>query len=236
MPDTVSALDAVTRIPNLGLCSIAGNLEGHDVRILDLVFHNRRIRRFLEDVVRDFQPDIVGMSAMSHQYASACLVSEICRRVKADIKTVLGGYHATLMHREIFAGDDAGLFDFIVRGEGEVTFGKLVNCLESSEEDFGDIPGLSCRADDGYRHNPDAPLLDLETLKMPDRSGRILDEARFLGHSFDCVETSRGCTMDCHFCSINRMYGRTMRMFSLDRVIADLKHHIFMQALARLRE
>ena len=32
MPDTVSALDAVMKIPNLGICSLAGNLEGHTVK------------------------------------------------------------------------------------------------------------------------------------------------------------------------------------------------------------
>ena len=81
MPDTVSALDAVMRIPNLGLCSIAGNLEGHTVRVVDLVFHNHNIRRFIEGILKDFQPEIVGLSAMSHQYASACRVSQICREV-----------------------------------------------------------------------------------------------------------------------------------------------------------
>jgi anaerobic magnesium-protoporphyrin IX monomethyl ester cyclase len=45
-----------------------------------------------------------------------------------------------------------------------------------------------------------------------------------MGYSFDCVETSRGCTAGCHFCSIGLMYGRRVRIFSLERVITDLQH------------
>ncbi len=48
MPDTISALDAVMRMPNLGLCSIAGNLEGYDVKIVDLAFRNHDLTRSIE--------------------------------------------------------------------------------------------------------------------------------------------------------------------------------------------
>jgi anaerobic magnesium-protoporphyrin IX monomethyl ester cyclase len=223
MPDTVSALDAVARIPNLGLCSIAGNLDGCDVKVVDLVFHNRGVSRFVRDIVRDFQPDIVGLSAMSHQYDSACRISVICRNAGRDVKVVLGGYHASLMYHEICADNNEKLFDFIIRGEGERTFRELVRVLSLGGNDFSGIPGLSYSKDGRYYHNPDAPLLKLETLKLPDRDCRLLDNAQFLGLPFDCAETSRGCTMNCRFCSIGLMYGRRVRMFPLSRVITDLK-------------
>ena len=37
MPDTVSAFDGLVEYPNMGLCSIAGNLDDCDVKVLDLV-------------------------------------------------------------------------------------------------------------------------------------------------------------------------------------------------------
>jgi anaerobic magnesium-protoporphyrin IX monomethyl ester cyclase len=222
MPDTVCALDPVMRVPNLGLCSIAGNIEGCDVKVIDLVFHNRHITKLLRRLMEEFKPEIVGLSAMSFQFSSACLVSCICRSVNPNVLVALGGYHASLMYQEIASGAEAQLFDFLIRGEGEVTFSSLVQELISGGRDFRRIPGLSLRRDGKFYHNPAASLIDLDTLKLPNRDCRVLDCARFLGHRFDCVETSRGCTMRCRFCSITRMYGRSIRKFALERVITEL--------------
>jgi len=224
MPDTVSALDAVMKIPNLGICSLAGNLGGHTVKSIDLVFHNHNIRHYLEGILNDFQPEIIGLSAMSYQYASACRVARICRNILPQVKIVLGGYHASLMYREIGDGPDKDNFDFLIRGEGEVIFQHLAETAASGTRDYRGIPGLSYRSDGQFQHNPPAPLLDLNLIKLPNRDSRVLDRAEFLGQSFDCVETSRGCTIGCHFCSIEQMYGRNVRMFALERVISDLKN------------
>ncbi len=223
MPDTISALDAVMHMPNLGLCSIAGNLKGCEVRIVDLAFHNRNMSKFIRGIMQEFRPEILGLSAMSFQFASACRVAQICRSVNPGVVIVLGGYHASLMFEEIASGTDAGLFDFMVRGEGEVTFQRLVQEIASGSGNFGLIEGLSFRKDGVFRHNPPAPLLNLDELKPPDRDCRLLDGALFLGQRFDCVETSRGCTMGCRFCSIASMYGRSIRFFDLQRVIEELK-------------
>ena len=224
MPDTVSALDAVMKIPNLGICSLAGNLDGHTVKSVDLVFHNRNIRRYLEGILNDFQPDMIGLSAMSYQYNSACKASRICRSILPSVKIALGGYHASLMYHEIGEGPDQDNFDFLIRGEGEAIFQNLADATASGIRDYSGVQGLSYRNDGQFRHNPPAELLDLNLIKLPNRESRVLDRAEFLGQSFDCVETSRGCTAGCHFCSIGQMYGRTVRMFSLERVISDLKN------------
>jgi anaerobic magnesium-protoporphyrin IX monomethyl ester cyclase len=223
MPDTVSALDSVIRVPNLGLCSIAGNLRDCKVKVLDLAFHNRGITQLLRRTLDDLQPDVIGLSAMSFQYASACRVARICREKAPRAKIVLGGYHSTLMYEEIAAGPDAQLFDYLVRGEGELTFEALVEQLASNEAEFDGIPGLSFHNGGLFRHNPARPLADLSTINLPNRSARLIDRAAFMGQPFDCAETSRGCTMGCRFCSITHMYGRCIRKFELERVIADLK-------------
>jgi radical SAM superfamily enzyme YgiQ (UPF0313 family) len=159
---------------------------------------------------------------MSFQFASACHVSRICRNINPDVAVVLGGYHASLMYQDIASGAKAELFDFLVRGEGEVTFAGLVQEMTSGRRAFHRIPGLSFRNSGKFHHNPPSSLVGLEILKPPNRDCRILDCARFLGHRFDCVETSRGCTMRCRFCSITRMYGHSVRKFSLARVITEL--------------
>ncbi len=223
MPDTVSALDPVMRIPNLGLCSIAGNLGGCTVRVADLVFRPRGVARTVEALMKEHDPDLVGLSAMSFQYASARRIASLCRALKPGVRVVLGGYHASLMHREIAAEADGHLFDFLVRGEGEHTFDSLVRALAAGGKGLGSVAGLSYRENGSFRHNAPAPLAELETLRLPDRDCRVLGEPSFLGESFDCVETSRGCTMGCRFCSITRMYGHSIRLFPLERIVQDLR-------------
>src|SRR4030095_11540064 len=44
----------------------------------------------------------------------------------------------------------------------------------------------------------------------------------FLGRSIDVVETSRGCTYDCSFCSIIEMRGRNFHTWTVERVLADI--------------
>jgi radical SAM superfamily enzyme YgiQ (UPF0313 family) len=63
----------------------------------------------------------------------------------------------------------------------------------------------------------------MRQLPLPDRNARVLDNFTYFNKKMDCVETSRGCTMPCTFCSITGMYGSTFRCYAVDRVIADLK-------------
>jgi anaerobic magnesium-protoporphyrin IX monomethyl ester cyclase len=223
MPDRVSGLDAVIRIPSLGIGSLAGSLPGAEVRLLDLALARGRIGPLVRSVADRFAPDLVGISAMSFQYDSARRAARLVREVLPGARTVLGGYHATLMAAEIGAGDDRGLFDFIVRGEGERTLAALVARIAGGGDGYEAIPGLSFRSGAGFVHNPAANLAKLEDLPLPDRSRRVIDGGRFFGLRFDSLETSRGCTLGCTFCSIRKMYGRAVRFFPLERVRDDLR-------------
>jgi radical SAM superfamily enzyme YgiQ (UPF0313 family) len=44
-----------------------------------------------------------------------------------------------------------------------------------------------------------------------------------VGRQVDVIETSRGCTYDCSFCSIIEMRGRNFHTYSFDRVLADIR-------------
>jgi radical SAM superfamily enzyme YgiQ (UPF0313 family) len=224
MPDTTSCFDHIMEVPNLGICSIAGNLEGCEVKVLDLILHKKKITAFIEKVMNDFDPDIVGLSAMSFQYESAKRIAGICKRIKRDVFTVLGGYHASLMYQEIGNSEDRAFFDFITRGEGEVTFNRLIQELSSNKRNFPIIQGLSFKQNGTFHHNLPSPLLDLERVKLPNRDCRVLTDFEFMKKRFDCAETSRGCTLPCNFCSITKMYGRSFRLYSIERIIQDLKN------------
>ena len=51
---------------------------------------------------------------------------------------------------------------------------------------------------------------------------RVLAGYTLLGRPVDVVETSRGCTYDCSFCSIIEMRGRNFHTYSIERVLADI--------------
>lgn len=98
----------------------------------------------------------------------------------------------------------------------------LVQALEGAR-DLSSVPGLSYPCRGIFRHNPPGELLDLQQLPLPDRNSRVLDSFNYFDKKLDCVETSRGCTMPCTFCSITGMYGSSFRCHAIDRVVADLE-------------
>ena len=222
MPDSASSLDRVMKFPNLGLCSIAAQVPEHEVHILDLVLRPKGVRRRVLDEVAAFAPDLVGYSAMSFQYATARLLAEAVRAAAPHALHLLGGYHATVLADAVGARD-GHLFDFVVRGEGELPFRQLVEVLAGGGRDLAGIPGLSWRGRDGFHHNPDGELLELDSLPLPRREARIYEGAFYFDRRFDVAETTRGCPLPCTFCSIRRMYGRTFRRFPIPRVIEDLR-------------
>ena len=225
MPDNASCFDQVMKMPNLGLCSLAGSLPSNiEVKIIDLNLKNRHISRTITKLVTEFEPDLVGLSAMSFQYRTASHLARLIKAIRPQCKIAVGGYHATLLHREIGESDDASFVDFLIRAEGEPIFRSLLERLQSGDDDYNGIPGLSYRKSDGsYSHADPAPLLELDNLPLPRREVRVLDHFHYLKRKFDCAETTRGCTFPCTFCSITRMYGKSFREFPIERVIEDLK-------------
>src|SRR5436853_126969 len=61
-----------------------------------------------------------------------------------------------------------------------------------------------------------------EPLELPNRAARSLTNYTLLGRPVDVVETSRGCTYDCSFCSIIEMRGRNFHPYPIERVLADI--------------
>jgi len=220
MPDAANNFHRIIKVPNLGLCSIAAHLTDHDVRIADLVLVHRNIRSWLRELLAEFRPELIGVSSMSFQYQSALEVMSICREFAPGASIVLGGYHASLAYR-VLTEESELPFDFLVRGEGEQALPALVEALEGTRE-LATVPGLSFFRDGALTHNPPGELLDVQRLPLPNRNARVLDNFSYFNRKMDCVETSRGCTMPCTFCSITGMYGSNFRCFTIDRVIADL--------------
>jgi radical SAM superfamily enzyme YgiQ (UPF0313 family) len=243
MPDSFEHMPTVAvRMPNGALTSLAGNVDPHHrVAVADLVLAQKSVRQTVERLVREWMPEVVGLSVITFQRRTAEKLVRLVRWLKPDIRIVVGGYDPSLAPEAYM--EMPGI-DFIVRGEGEITFRDLLRALDS-HSGFDQIAGLTWNAQ--FRElalsrfsdhpvtrspdhqtvwvsNPDRPVhsLDSGEIKLPNRGARVLKGYHMLGRPVDVVETSRGCTYDCSFCSIIEMRGRNFHTFTFDRVLTDI--------------
>jgi len=224
MPDAFEHMPPVAiRMPNGALTSLAGNVDAHHrVAAADLILVQSSVRATLERLVRDLNPDVVGLSVMTFQRTTALAIARLIRRLRPAARIVVGGYDPSLAPEPYEAAPE---IDFVVRGEGEQTFRELLRALETTGGDVTAIAGLSHRTVDGRLvHNVARPIAALarEPLELPRRSARVLDGYTLLGRRVDVIETSRGYTFDCSFCSIIEMRGRNFHPYPMDRVLADI--------------
>ena len=223
MPDSFEHTATVTmRMPNGALASLAGNVDAHHrVAIADLILVPGQVRQTVERLMRDLDPDVVGLSIMTFQRGTAKKIVALVRALKPGTTVVVGGYDPSLAP-EVYQDPALGV-DVIVRGEGDATFRELLRALEAGR-DLSGVAGLSYRRGSGFVRTADRPVSSLsgEDVALPNRGARVLGGYTFIGRAIDVVETSRGCTYDCSFCSIIEMRGRNFHTWSIDRVLADI--------------
>ena len=196
-------------------------IRHHRVAIADLILVPREVRQTVERLMRELEPDVVGLSVMTFQRGTARKIVALVRAMRPGVTIVVGGYDPSLAS-EVYE-DPAWGVDVIVRGEGDLTFRELLRALEGGR-DLSGVAGLSYRAGLGL-HPQSGPAS--EQLVGPGRGAaqsraRVLNGYTFIGRPIDVVETSRGCTYDCSFCSIIEMRGRNFHTWSIERVLADI--------------
>jgi len=222
MPDSFEHMPpAIVRMPNGALTSLAGNVDPHHrVAVADLILVQRQVRKTVTRLVRELNPEVVGLSIMTFQRRTAGRVIDLVRQLRPGVKIVVGGYDPSLAPE---AYTDMGV-DYLVRSEGEVTFRELLRAIEAGTG-VEHIAGLSYNSGGGWTHNPArAPhRLEDNEIRPPDRDARVLNGYTLIGRQVDVIETSRGCTFDCSFCSIIEMRGRNFFTYSFDRVLADIR-------------
>src|SRR5690242_4811467 len=115
MPDSFEHMaPIVIRMPNGALTSLAGNVDAHHrVAVADLILADRRVRETVTRLVRELEPDVVGLSVMTFQRRTAERMVGLLRSLKPHVKIVVGGYDPSLA-REAY--EEMGV-DYIVRGE-----------------------------------------------------------------------------------------------------------------------
>jgi anaerobic magnesium-protoporphyrin IX monomethyl ester cyclase len=223
MPDSFEHTPSLTmRMPNGALASLAGNIDPHHrVAIADLVNAQQSVPQTVTRLVADLHPDVVGLSIMTFQRHTARRVIALVRALQPAARIVVGGYDPSLAP-EVYETSDSGI-DFIVTGEGDLTFRELLRVIEGAKG-YAAVAGLTYRDGDRFVRNPPRTVSHLgDDVRPPNRAARVLTNYTFLGRPIDIVETSRGCTYDCSFCSIIEMRGRNFHTWSIDRVIEDIR-------------
>lgn len=229
--------------PHLGLAYLAAVSErrGDEVLLFDADVENETI----DEAVRRFEPDIVGITANTPQVKSAWRTAKAVKSVR-DIPVILGGPHVSVLPAESVERPEV---DIVVRGEGEDVWVKLCGIVENGKSrnpsfaarDLLDpqarlldgLLGISYfTADNKEHHNPDhPPIADLDTLPFPAYHFFKMDRYTNLQPATDAVDgarsfsvmTSRGCPYRCTFCSQSIMPIK-WRARSPESVLAEWKH------------
>ena len=208
------------QLPPLGLAYLAAvaRQDGHPVEILDMSveavwLNTEYFHRF----------DVVGITVDTPRYFMAVNIAKIAK--KAGVYVVMGGYHATFMDKEVL---ETGVVDFVVRGEGEEIFSRLLAALEHGtlSKDLSKIDGISYLKNGKYTRNKTAPLpSDIESFPLPARDLLKLDfyDNRLNEIPFANLITSRGCPFDCFFCSSTRFGGRKWRYRSAKSIVDEME-------------
>ena len=151
MPDSFEHMPPVAiRMPNGALTSLAGNVDPqHRVAVADLILVHRQVRETVTRLVRELDPEVVGLSIMTFQRRTAGRIIELVRALRPGVKIVVGGYDPSLAP-EAYA--EMGV-DYLVRSEGEVTFRELLRAIEQ-RSGVDRIGGLSYRDGDEVGAQP----------------------------------------------------------------------------------
>jgi len=204
--------------PPLGLLYVAAyaEKEGHQVAVRDLA-----VRRKREEV--DFKKyDMVGISTDTTRHRQAL---QLAKKAKANGCTVvMGGPHPGYVDEEILSTHRV---DFIVHGEGEITFSELVAALENKNGQFDSIQGISFLSNGKLVRTPPRPFIEnLDSLPFPARHLVRMDDYRRtkLGsRDITPLVTSRGCPYQCAFCASSHFFGTKVRARSVASVLTELE-------------
>jgi len=137
----------------IGLAYVAGHLDPdrHTLKVLDLMFAGDDYLSDVEDAVREFSPQLVGISLRNlsnHSYLdpqwALPLTKEVIQRVRAATQApvVCGGPAFSILPKECFHFLEP---DLGIAGDAGEAFAELANRIEIGEPSYFDLPGLVYR-------------------------------------------------------------------------------------------
>lgn len=203
-----------TPYPSLSLGYLSAVLTTNNVEnlLVDAVFE----RWDLDEVVKhvsSFQPDIIGLTSMTHEIKQAVFTAKLLKgSYFPNALYIIGGSHATIA--PIRTLKQFHVFDVAVIGEGEETIVGLIGSLELKS-----VKGIAYRLGNKIRVNESREFIqELDSLPYPNFD----DVTRHI--DIYPLFSSRGCPYQCIFC--NRILGNRLRVRSPENVVDEMEYAI----------
>lgn len=172
----------------------------------------------LKEEIAVSNPDVVGISLMTHSRVSAFKLIEYLYTEHPDTQIVVGGIHVSVTYQQLLEKYDGVI---AVIGEGENTFIDLLDALEEGR-DLKSVHGIASKDSNGIYTTPARELIeDLDELDFPTHS-LFFHEGRTVAGMI----TSRGCPFKCNFCVLDSISRRKVRYRSAKNVVDELEHLI----------
>ncbi len=228
-----SRIDTARFLP-LGIASLAAYLieQGHEVGIWEALPTQTMT---LAERVKQFDPDVVGISAMTSQFAKGLELAQEVKSSRSNVPIIFGGVHATSTPRETLLQNSD--IDYVCMGEGEYTFTEFLDHLE--DKSFEEIAGLGYQLGnqkDGsgvFVNSTRGVIHDLDSLPLPARHLFDMDFyrqrwnwPRGMWLSTGNMMSSRGCPFDCTYCASKVMFGRGFKPRSVENTMFEVRELI----------
>ena len=196
----------------------------HNVKIVDLSFHRRTWKRYMRKKLKEFNPDVIGISIVSPYFDYSKRVAKEVRRY-CDKPIIVGGHHPTLKPEECIAVHE---FDAAIIGDGEYTITECLDRLERGESLKG-VEGIWFKENGLVTKNEKrAVIADIDSLPIPnydlwedlDKYFYYMQRLYFYG--------VRGCAYACTYCnefSLSRVNkGKRYRMREPREYAREMKY------------
>ena len=210
----------------LALIAAAARKAGHRVELIDLMAGEDN-RRTVKKAISTFRPDIIGISVRNiddqNMERPRFLLDQVKRVVEqcrcfSNVPIVLGGAGYSIFPESAleYLGADMG-----IQGEGEEAFPILLDRLQRGASLHG-TPGLFLRGRGRQARRKFVKTFnDVPSPDIPFPRGSASGEEIWMP-----VQTSRGCPMNCSYCSTPTIEGHAIRMRRPDNAVEEISRHV----------
>ena len=212
--------------PPLGIAYMAGVLQENniDVEILDASAEDMDFKDVEKELLKR-KPDLVALTALTPTIGRALETAQVVKETLPDSIVVMGGYHPTFNFIETLEDENV---DIVIRGEGEYIMLNLVQALEN-QSSLHDVKGIVFEDKNSKEIvvNPEAPLIqNLDELPFPALNLLPMKKYRLLDMDthMTTMITTRGCPMQCSFCSSAAMHGKKIRERSVENIVDEIEY------------